>query len=73
MQWEVHVVRIGDKRNVGKLKERDDWEVLGVEGRGVNWIILAQETDKWQNLLNTVISLLLPQNIGNFLHYLEKY
>jgi hypothetical protein len=34
------------------------------DGR-VNWIHLAQKREKWQAVLNTVIILWVPQNVGN--------
>jgi hypothetical protein len=30
------------------------------------WSNVAQDTDKWQVLVNTVLNLQLPQNVGNF-------
>jgi hypothetical protein len=37
-------------------------------GLGVmDWINLAQNRDQWRSLLNTVMNLLIPENVGNFL------
>jgi hypothetical protein len=36
----------------------------GWGGRG--WIDLAQDRDQWRALVNTVMNLWVPQNIGNF-------
>jgi hypothetical protein len=33
----------------------------------MDWIHLAQDRSQWQGLLNTIMSLLVPQNSGNFL------
>ena len=33
----------------------------------MDWIDLAQERDKCQALMNTVMNLWVPQNAGNFL------
>jgi len=33
----------------------------------VDWIYLAQERDHWRALVNTVMDLRVPQNVGNFL------
>jgi len=32
----------------------------------VNWIGMAQDTDRWQALVNTVMNLLVAGNAGNF-------
>jgi hypothetical protein len=34
---------------------------------GVDWIDLAQDRDQWRALVNTVMNLLLPYNVGKFL------
>ena len=52
----------------GNLKERDDLEDLGINGRimleemweGVDWIYVAVYRDKYQALVNTVWSLQVP-------------
>jgi len=33
----------------------------------VDWTELAQDTDKWQALVNMVMNLRVPENVGNFL------
>jgi hypothetical protein len=33
----------------------------------LDWIDLAQDREKWRALVNVVMSLLVPQNSGNFL------
>jgi hypothetical protein len=54
---------------MGKPKERDHLEDQGVDGRmgsewilgrlggGVDWIKLAQDRDRWPDLVNTVMNL----------------
>jgi hypothetical protein len=42
----------------------DLWEI---GFRDVDWIHLAQDRDRWRALVNTVMSLCVPQNAGNFL------
>jgi hypothetical protein len=34
---------------------------------GMDWINLAQDSDRWWALVNAVINLLVPQNAGNLL------
>jgi len=50
---------------VGKLRETDRLENLGVENIlkkhvGVDWIDLVQDTDKWWALVNAVMSNRIP-------------
>jgi len=33
----------------------------------MNWIDLAQDKDRWLALVNLVMNLRVPQNVGNFL------
>jgi hypothetical protein len=33
----------------------------------IDWITLAQDQDRWQAFVNTVMNLQVPQNAGNFL------
>jgi hypothetical protein len=33
----------------------------------MDWIDLAQDRDHWRVLLNTVMNLLVPKNVGKFL------
>jgi hypothetical protein len=41
---------------------------LGEIGFGdVDWIHLAQDRDRWRDLVNTVMNLRVPKNSGNFL------
>jgi len=34
---------------------------------GMKWIDLAQDKDRWRELVNAVMNLRAPQNAGNFL------
>jgi len=35
--------------------------------RGMDWIMLVQDKDRWWALVNMVMNLQVPQNAGNFL------
>ena len=35
--------------------------------RGMDWIDLAQDRDRWRAVVNVVMNLRLPYNAGNFL------
>jgi len=37
-----------------------------VEWGGMDWIDLAQDTDRWRALVNVIMNLQVPQNAGNF-------
>jgi hypothetical protein len=75
MRWAGHVARMGAMRNVysilvGKPKVKrprgrprrrweDGWE-------GVDWMHVAQDTDRWRAVVNTVMNLRVPQKAENF-------
>jgi len=42
-----------------------DLQELGMNG--MNWIALAQDTDRWRPLMNAVTNFQVPQNAGKFL------
>jgi hypothetical protein len=61
----------------GNLKERAHFVNLGIHGRQILkwisnrsavrvWSDVAQDTGKWQALVNTALNLQLPQNVRNF-------
>jgi len=42
-------------------------DLQAVGCRGMNWIELAQDRDRWWELVNAVMNLRVAQNAGNFL------
>jgi transposase len=42
-------------------------------GGGVDWIDLAQDRDRWRDLVYTVMNIRVPQNAGNFLSSLGHF
>jgi hypothetical protein len=61
---------------LGKPKEKKHLEYLEGDGRkifiwsfmmGLEWICLTQDRKKRQTLVNTVMNLGIPYNVGNFL------
>jgi hypothetical protein len=65
----------------GSQRERDHWGDPGVGGKirsnrmdlqevgwgGMDWIGLAQDTDRWRAIVNTVMNFRVQTNAGNFL------
>jgi hypothetical protein len=41
--------------------------LIETEWIGMDWIDLIQDKDKWRALMNTVMDLRVPQNVGKFL------
>jgi hypothetical protein len=61
---------IGPKRKDIYLDQRIilRWNLERWDGGGMDWIDLAQDKDQWRTLLNTILNLLIPWNIGKFLN-----
>jgi hypothetical protein len=69
--YRVLVGKPEGKTPLGRPKHR--WEEIikmdfeGVGCVGMDWIVVAQDRDRWPALVNAVISLRVPENAGNFL------
>jgi hypothetical protein len=35
--------------------------------QGIHWIDVAQDTDRWQDLVNALMKLRVPENVGHLL------
>jgi len=59
------------KRTLGRTRCKFDtnikMDLLEEELGGIDWIDLAQDRDKWWSLVNGVINLRVPYNVGSFL------
>jgi hypothetical protein len=61
----------GGKRLLGRSKLRWKYNIKkDIRGIGfvfMDWIDLAQDRDQWRALVNTVMDLRVPQNVGKHL------
>jgi hypothetical protein len=76
IRWAGHLAHMEESRGVyrcGNLTERDHLEdpfkmdLQEVGCGGMDWIKLAQDSDRWLAFVNVVMNLRVPQNSGNFL------
>ena len=59
------------KRPLGRSRHRWDdnikMDLQEVGCESMDWIKLAQDRDRWREVVNTVMNLRVPKNAGNFL------
>jgi hypothetical protein len=73
MRWAGHVPHMGEKRGAYRIlvgrqegRPRHRWEdnikmdLQDVGWVGMNWIVLAQDRDRWRALVNVVMNLWVP-------------
>jgi hypothetical protein len=68
--YKILVEKPEGKRPLGRGRHR--WEDIRMDLReigwgGMEWIDLAQDRDQWRALLNMVMNLWVPENVGKFL------
>ena len=58
-------------RSLGRPRRRWEYNIKmdlrEVGWGGMDWIDVAQDTERWRALVHTVMNLRVPQNVGNFL------
>ena len=69
--YRVLVEKPEGNRPLGRPRHRWEENIMmnlqEVGYEGMDWIDRAQDRDRWQALVNAVMNLWVPQNVGNFL------
>ena len=52
-------------RSRRRWKDNINMDLQEVGCRGMDWMELAQDRDRWRALVNAVMNLRVPQNVGN--------
>jgi len=69
--YRVLVKKPEGMRPLGRPRHRGDnnikMDLQEVKCKGMEWIDVAQNRDRWRALANAVMNLRAPQNAGNFL------
>jgi hypothetical protein len=55
------------KKPSHRWKDNINMDLQEVGWRGMDWIYLAKDRDRWRALVNAVMKLRVPINAGNFL------
>jgi hypothetical protein len=64
-------IPLGRSRRKWKYNIKIDFQEVGCGG--MDWIKLAQDRGRWREILNAVMNLRAPYNVGNFLTSSEPF